>query len=272
MAHGRRANLAVNDTAGVGITVSFLDVWYTDDDAGRGVGMNDRGPIWSTIDSLGGMQSIMRTTCFTTHDSVTTGCDVAGTFTGDTSVAPGARLDCVVELIDSTSGNVVAQLDSFTISGDSPSYASVLEPTLDLLSGTYYVRMRLTPTAITPPAVTVGSRYPVIERYRWIQDVHTMTKRARRLEARGGDKARITSYPNPIEGVGELRFSLPTDGYIQIRLIDASGRVRQSILDRRYMREGRYAVAFDAGSLRPGVYLAELAIDGKRLVEKVVVR
>lgn len=119
----------------------------------------------------------MRTVAFATHDSTTLGCMVRGAFIGDTSDTADHYVDAFPELVDSASGAVVCRLDSFRISAIQPMYTARPEVPLDLLSGTYYIRLRAAALGLPAILPAYDSRYAVVELARAAVDQRG-TKRA----------------------------------------------------------------------------------------------
>jgi hypothetical protein len=232
--------------------------------------MVSRDTTQRKIDSLPQALPLLRTVNFTASDSVQIGFEVAGNFFGDSASAGPAQVDCHVELIDSASGDVVAVLDSFTVSNASAPYYLWHEPVVDLLSGTYYVRLRLTPTSLPVPELTAwSSRYPIDETSGWVEN--PPLGKLRRVGATAGSLARVTAYPNPSTGTMEIRFSMPDRDYVSVTIYDANGRDVALPLDRTIMDGGRYAIDFDGSALVSGTYLVEVRTSRERVVEKLVI-
>jgi hypothetical protein len=194
---------------------------------------------------------------------------VGGYFIGDSIAAGAATVICYVELVDSSSSDVVAVLDSFAISSTSQKYHDIRKPVVDLLSGNYYVRLRVIPDSM-PTVGTAGySKYPVNEIASWV-DNPPMGK-LRRIGVTTGSLARLTAQPNPSTGATELRFSVPKRDYVTVTVYDGMGREVARPVARGIMDAGRFAIDFDGTRLQPGSYLVELRTSDERVVEKLVV-
>src|SRR5690606_35650127 len=126
------------------------------------------------------------------------GIELAGRFRGDSSVGATARISLIAELVDSASGTVVVQLDSIPVSAAVDSQHVFHAEDYDLLSGTYYIRVRLDTVGLTLENRPHGSRYPVAE-YSSRIDESPAARAAVRLGPTTGTGARISAQPNPFD-------------------------------------------------------------------------
>jgi len=84
----------------------------------------------------------------------------------------------------------------------------------------------------------------------------------------------LDACPNPFNPLVTLRYAIPRDGNVCLRVMDVRGRtVRQ--LENRYLTAGRYETMWDgrntAGrSVASGVYFSVLDLAGKRQTAKLV--
>lgn len=270
VAQGRSLVIRLNDSTATGLRVEMSNAWYADDTVAQGLRLSPRGPSSQSIDSMAQVRSLFRTDGFTTHDSVTVGVDIKADFAGDSTLAGGAEMTCTIQLVDSATDDVVEVLGSFTISAADTAYSASLESDLDLLSGSYYLRMAIDTSGITPVPSSVGSLYPVDEMYRCVGD-HEFMGKVRRLQGSGGGAARLDIHPNPSIGVVEVRFSIPTASRVTVHVVDQRGDDVLIPVQTTMMESGRYAVALDGSRLAPGVYLVELRAGKERVVEKMVI-
>jgi hypothetical protein len=270
MATGRDLLLPINDSLQTGISLRLHDVWMATDSTGIGLGMIARDTTQRKTDSLVQVVPLLRTENFTASDSVQIGFEVAGEFFGDSAIAGSASVGCYVELIDSTSGSVVAILDSFVVSNAQSLYHFWREPVVDLLTGTYYVRLRVEPYSMPETGITAwSSRYPVDELSGWVKN--PPLGKLRRVGVTTGSQARLTAQPNPSTGATQLRFSIPKRDFISVTVYDGMGREVAHPLVRGIMDAGRFAIDFDATTLQSGTYVIELRTSDERIVEKFVV-
>jgi hypothetical protein len=83
------------------------------------------------------------------------------------------------------------------------------------------------------------------------------------------------AVPNPFNPSTEIRFTLPRDGAVTLRIIDARGRRVATLVDGEHRKPGLHAVGWDGRDARgvpqaSGVYWAELSSQGKRAVTRLV--
>lgn len=267
-AQGRDGLIRMSDSVLAVFTMTLHDVWKSDPTSAEGVPMTTSPVVPWEIDSLSQLRGLMRTGYFQAHDSTTIGFTVGGGFYGDTARASGARLDLVVELMDSASNTVLFRLDSFRIGpGRNREYKGVTQD-LDLLSGTYYVRLRIDTAGLVLDSLP---RYFHYETSTLQEDIgEAQLSKMRRLGI-SGSQARIDAFPNPVTTTAEIRFSIPKRSLTSLTLFDPSGKEIVRLIDTEMMEEGRYAVGLDAGALPTGAYLVELRFGSNRTVEKIVV-
>ncbi len=246
------------------------DPWIADDASGTPLEMIGRSFSVPT-DTLAQVEGLLRTAYFAAGDSTRIGVELAGRFRGDSSIGGAARVSLVAELVDSASGTVVVQLDSIPVSAAADSQHVVHAADYDLLSGTYYIRVRLETASLIVENRPHSPRYPVAE-YASRVDESPAARAAVRLGPTTGTGVRISAQPNPFSDRTEIRFSISRDETVTIVIVDASGReVAHPVRDERF-EAGRYAVEFETGSLVEGTYVMELRAGSARAVEKLIVR
>ncbi len=270
IADGRKGLFILNDAARTGISIMLHDVWKADASSSQGVAMIPRTAADSVrTDDLAELSGLLRTAYFHAHDSTTIGIELAGNFFGNTSFASEAVVRAVVELVDSACGTVIQQLDSFAVSAASPFYGVRLEPTLDLLSGTYFIRLRIDTTAVTIDTVAGRSWFPVVETASAVRN--DAAGKVRKLDKQSSARGRISAQPNPVVNRTEVRFSIPVRSSVSVLLYDAAGREVARPVEASIMEEGRYAVEFDASGLPAGSYILELRNGNQRVSERLLI-
>ncbi len=80
------------------------------------------------------------------------------------------------------------------------------------------------------------------------------------------------NYPNPVNRITEMRFSVPTGAWATLTLYSIDGRRVAVIYDGEPDPEEELIVSFDATALAPGVYPYVLDAAGKRLTRRLVVQ
>jgi len=70
------------------------------------------------------------------------------------------------------------------------------------------------------------------------------------------------NYPNPFNPATNIRFALPQDGFVTLRIFDVTGREIAKLVNSQYYAIGFYSVSLDAAALNlaSGVYLYKLDV------------
>ena len=270
-AEGRDVRFRIDDSTGTGFQVLLFDPWYSDASDAGGLGMSKRDSTLFDVDSISQLAKLFRTTHFATSDSVTIGCRLHTRFFGDSVLAGNSHVDLIVEVVDSSTGDVVVELDSVRVSNVEKNAALHLENTFDLLSGTYYLRLRFESSAFPSDSVGYDCLYPVAEVSGWIPNP-VATKVVRRLSGTAGSGIRVSAQPNPFTGETEFRFSISHPEHVSLRVYDGLGREVARLIEKELYSPGRYAIEFQAGDLPAGTYIVELQTLNDRVVEKIVVK
>jgi hypothetical protein len=182
------------------------------------------------------------------------------------------RVRVIAELVDSASelssgGPISWTLDSFDITVTSGIHMNDVESNLDLLSGTYFVRLKIDTTGMRLDSLGSYSNYTVASLE---SDVDGELAKTRRLTG-SVSQGRITAQPNPVPGTTEIRFSVPKTCRVKMTIFDRAGNEVRRLVDGEMMDEGRYAVDLDATGLAPGSYLVEFRYGTRRALQKIVV-
>ena len=71
------------------------------------------------------------------------------------------------------------------------------------------------------------------------------------------------NYPNPFNPSTMIRFALPNDGFVNLKVYDAAGREIASLLNNQYYPVGEFSYNFNASSynLASGVYFYKLDVN-----------
>jgi len=72
------------------------------------------------------------------------------------------------------------------------------------------------------------------------------------------------NYPNPFNPTTEIRFTLPKDGQVRLDILDLSGKVVRTVLDRK-MSAGDHGTVVNASEFASGVYYYQLTAGGNVL-------
>jgi hypothetical protein len=77
------------------------------------------------------------------------------------------------------------------------------------------------------------------------------------------------NYPNPFNPSTVIKYSIPTNGYVQIKLYDVIGR-EVSTLVKGQMNAGNYSITFNAQSLPSGIYFYRIQADNFVQTKKMI--
>lgn len=77
-------------------------------------------------------------------------------------------------------------------------------------------------------------------------------------------------YPNPFSGKSQVEMTLPESGRVQLVIVDLTGKVVQTVLDKR-MGAGTFQVTLDASSLASGTYYYQLTAGTVTLTRQMMV-
>jgi photosystem II stability/assembly factor-like uncharacterized protein len=79
------------------------------------------------------------------------------------------------------------------------------------------------------------------------------------------------NYPNPFNPVTKIRFSLPKEGTVTLKVFDITGQEVETIIDGLQINRGVITYDFDGSKLSSGVYFYSLFVDGNRIDTKKMV-
>ena len=77
------------------------------------------------------------------------------------------------------------------------------------------------------------------------------------------------NYPNPFNPLTNIRFSIPTQGYVSLKIFDISGR-EVAVLFNGDLKAGTYNVDFNASNLSSSLYLYVLSAGGNTFAKKMI--
>ena len=72
----------------------------------------------------------------------------------------------------------------------------------------------------------------------------------------------LQNYPNPYNPTTNIRFALPEEGLVTLRIYDITGREVTKLIDNAYYQVGLFSYPFDASAfgLASGVYLYKIEV------------
>ena len=78
------------------------------------------------------------------------------------------------------------------------------------------------------------------------------------------------NYPNPFNPKTVIRFDLPQDAKVSLKIYNALGELVQTLIDQEVLNAGSYEKEFDASSLPSGIYIYRLSSDKFNATKKMV--
>jgi len=78
------------------------------------------------------------------------------------------------------------------------------------------------------------------------------------------------NYPNPFNPSTKIRYDLPEQAFVTLKVFDILGREVQTLVDRQ-QQAGRYEVPFDARNVSSGVYFYQLRANGFQETKRMII-
>src|SRR5262249_39097233 len=79
------------------------------------------------------------------------------------------------------------------------------------------------------------------------------------------------TVPSPVRARARIRFTLPSDDLVTLKVYDLAGRQVASLLDRKAVSAGVHDVEVDTRDWRPGCYFYRLVTRGGSRTQRTVV-
>ncbi|MCK4255251.1 T9SS type A sorting domain-containing protein [candidate division WOR-3 bacterium] len=76
-------------------------------------------------------------------------------------------------------------------------------------------------------------------------------------------------YPNPVRNIMTIRFGIPKEERVSLKVYDVSGREVKTLVDNR-IEAGYHSVRLDGKNLPAGIYFARLVTDNYKTTKKLV--
>ena len=78
-------------------------------------------------------------------------------------------------------------------------------------------------------------------------------------------------YPNPFNPVTKIKFTLPKEGNVTLKIFDITGQEVKTLIDGLSFRSGTITYDFNGTELSSGVYFYSLFVDNNRIDTKKMV-
>ncbi len=75
------------------------------------------------------------------------------------------------------------------------------------------------------------------------------------------DKIKLDNYPNPFNPSTKIKYQIPKDGMVNLKIYDITGQEIVTLVNQRQTK-GNYEINFDASNLKNGIYLCRLKNNG----------
>lgn len=83
------------------------------------------------------------------------------------------------------------------------------------------------------------------------------------------NKVEINNYPNPFNPTTTIKYTIPEDGIVTIKVFDILGREIHTLVNQRQLK-GDYSVEFDASGLASGMYIYQIRANDYVMSKKMV--
>jgi len=77
------------------------------------------------------------------------------------------------------------------------------------------------------------------------------------------------NYPNPFNPSTTIKYSLPEESFVTLKVYDALGRTIKTLVNQK-QRAGYYELKFDASNLSNGIYFYEIKANNFRSIKKMI--
>ncbi len=77
------------------------------------------------------------------------------------------------------------------------------------------------------------------------------------------------NYPNPFNPVTIIEYSLPTEGFVEIKIFDILGREVEQLVN-EYQSAGKYNLLFDGSTQPSGAYFYQIKVNDYKAVKKML--
>ena len=78
------------------------------------------------------------------------------------------------------------------------------------------------------------------------------------------------NYPNPFNPTTTIRFGLPSESVVDLRIYDVLGREVRTIVSNQSLKAGTYNYVFDASSIASGTYIYRLTTNNNVVTKKML--
>jgi hypothetical protein len=159
-----------------------------------------------------------------------------------------------MELIDDLTGELIGQYDDITFTKTNVAqYDNISYKVNTEGIGNRYVRLRLTTSNNFNPSYSITQRF-ASESVLGKSSLQEVNYKG----SLGVDTYDLSqNYPNPFNPSTTIKYQIPNDGNVTLKVYDILGREVTTLVD-EFKNEGRYEVNFNASKLASGVYIYKI--------------
>ncbi len=182
------------------------------------------------------------------------------------ALSDGSNINFRVQLIDDQTGEVIGLFDNITYSQDNVFQYNNVGYQLDMTGiGNRTVRLKLVVNTESESDYSLSKRFA--------DEVILGKAGYKQVKYQGSlavtDYAIEQNYPNPFNPSTTIRYQIPQDGLVTLKVYDILGKEVATLVN-DVKASGRYEVNFNASSLASGVYLYRLIVNEYVNVKKML--
>jgi hypothetical protein len=172
----------------------------------------------------------------------------------DTGLSELDRVSFRAELVNAVTNEVIGTFDNITYDKlhlDDYNNISYQVNCGGIQNGEYYLRLVTSTTGQSNYNLANAQNYASLLQKKSLKEVY--------YDGSGmpEDYDLSQNYPNPFNPVTTIRYQIPADGFVTLKLYDILGK-EVKILAEGYKNRGKYSVTFDASNLASGTYIYRL--------------
>jgi len=77
------------------------------------------------------------------------------------------------------------------------------------------------------------------------------------------------NYPNPFNPATNIKFNLPTSGFVTLKVYDILGNELSTLVN-EHLNSGAYSTEFKGKNLASGIYIYAIRVDGLAQSRKMI--
>jgi hypothetical protein len=175
----------------------------------------------------------------------------------DSALTETDAVNFKAELVNASTNQVVGTFDNITYNKNNLEKYASIDYQVDcsgIAAGDYYLRLVTT--------VTGEAGYSLAN---IVNDKTTLTKKKYNRVSFSGSEIPVTysleqNYPNPFNPTTTIRYQLPKDGMVTLKVYDMLGAEVATLVNEEKV-SGKYEINFDASKLASGVYIYRLNVN-----------